>query len=551
MRSTSVFTRLLAAAAGLAAGFAVARQPGALAGTPAPSAQPQTAAVPVTGIGLARDGMVGGNARHGAVLLQGRAVSAVLDGPGQAPSRVLAVSRSGNVAGMIDDTANARGFVRMRGGAVHALPPGFTPVAVNDAGEVAGALVDDGGRARSAVWRAGTGLSLIPDTDERRFDAVDINDRGEVVGAHPWAGVWSAGVLRPLPAEVPGDARLTWSASVAINNRGEILANGQVGGMGLQPFVWSGGAARVLPSPDSLGRAQELTARAMNDHGEAVGTYAVYDEGADAPERRAVLWARDGVRELSPMPGTRACVPSAINDAGTVLGVCEFRGPWKIGAPSYPTEVPVIWENGVARPLCGGGLPRRGQGDPCDPATYGAQQAPQVLTVRVHPRLAPYRLEFGVRDGIPVSVAVHRGDGTGEPQWIAIPDGSYSGEPVQLKDLNFDGYQDLSVVTMGGVHNESFDYYLFDPATSAFVFFRADNLLVPDSARRELVQPIHGSCCSGELRTFRWQANDLVLVRNEVWEPWPRDQTRTLRVVSELRNGRMAEVSRKVEERAP
>lgn len=286
----------------------------------------------------------------------------------------------------------------------------------------------------------------------------------------------------------------------------------------------------------------------MNDHGEAVGSYVVYGVESDTGERFAVLWGRDGVRTLRGMPGTRSCVPSAINDAGTVLGRCEFRRPWKLGEGSYPSDVPVIWENGVARPLCGGELSPGSQGNLCDPATYVAEQPAQVLTARIHPRLPPYQLEFEVRDGIPVSVTVGREDGTGAPQRIGISDGATSSQPVRLMDLNFDGYQDLSVLTMGGVHNESFDYYLFDPAASAFAWFRDDNMLVPDSARQVLEQRIHGSCCAGELRTFRWQEGELVLVRNEVWEPLPQDPAKTLYVVSERRNGQMVEVSRRVGE---
>ena len=546
MHRASAFCRSLA---GLAVGLALAWQPGALAVTPAPSTPLEGVSIPVTGVGFTDDGTIAGNAKQRAVLLRAGSVHFLAVGEEGEPSEVLAVSRSGNVAGTTGHRGSERGFVRMRNGALHALPAGFVPVGVNDAGQVVGHLFGEGER-RSAVWRAGEPLAVIPDTDEMPFVVAGINDRGEVVASHPGAGVWSRGGIRRLPGTLPAE-EISWASSVGINNRGEILANGHGYQQGTRPFIWSGGAARALPNPDPTGRDQTATATAMNDHGEVVGWFTTLDEDSGVPERFAVLWGREGVRLLGGIPGTRSCAPSAIDDAGTVLGVCEFRPPWRVGEGSFAAQVPVVWENGVARLLCGGGAPPRGREHPCDPASYVAEPPPAVLTARIHPGLPPYRFEFEVAHGVPVSVTAAPRDGSREPQRFEIGEGASTGTPIQLQDLDFDGYQDLAVITMGGVHNESFDYYLFDPATSAFVFFRADNLLVPYRERRELMQPIHDSCCAGELRTFRWVGKKLVLVRNEVWEPWSRDQTRTLRVVSERRNKRMVEVSRRVEAPKP
>jgi hypothetical protein len=502
--------------------------------------------IPVKGVGFAADGTVAGNAKERAVLL--RAGSLRFLGVGE-PSEVRAVSRSGNVVGTIGEMGSVRGFVRMRDGALHALPAGFTPVAVNDAGEVAGLHYPDEGRRRAAVWRAGEALVLIPEPDEMPFEPAGINDRGEVVASHPAAGVWSRRGMRRLPKTLRG-GEIDWHSSVGINNRGEILANGYDYRDGATPFIWSGGAARTLPNPRPTGSYGTAHAAAMNDHGEVVGWFTVHDEDG-VPERFAVLWGRRGVRLLQGVPGTRSCVASAIDGAGTVLGVCEFGAGWRIGERPVPTEVPVVWENGVARLLCGGGAPPRGREHPCDPATYAAGPPPAVFVARIHPALPRYRFEFVVEYGVPVGVSAGPRDGSREPQYFELEDGTSTGTPIQLQDLNFDGYQDLSVVTMGGVHNESFNYYLFNPATGAFDFFRADNQLVPVRARRELTQYIHVSCCAGELRTFRWVDDKLVMVRNEVWEPWSRDQSRTLRAVSEWRNKRMVEVSRRVEPAKP
>lgn len=546
MHRASAICRSLA---GLAVGLALAWQPSAVAVTPVPFTPPAGVPIPVTGVGLTDDGTIAGNAKQRAVLLQAGSVRFLAVGERGEPSEVRAVSRSGNLAGTIGHLGSVRGFVRMRDGALHTLPAGFMPVAVNNAGEVVGLLYPEEGRRRSAVWRAGEALALIPETDDVPFEAAGINDRGEVVASHPAAGVWSRRGMRRLPKTLRGE-EIDWHSSVDINNRGEILANGYDYRDGSTPFIWSGGAARTLPNPGSTGSYGTAHATAMNDHGEVVGWFTAPDE-AGVPERFAVLWGRQGVRLLEGVPGTRSCVASAIDGAGTVLGVCEFGAAWRIGERPVPVEVPVVWENGVARLLCGGGAPPRGREHPCDPATYVAEPPPAVFTARIHPGLPRYRFEFGVDHGVPVSVTVRPEDGSREPQYFEVEDGTSTGTPIQLQDLNFDGYQDLSVVTMGGVHNESFNYYLFNPATGAFDFFRADNLLVPDRARRELVQPIHGSCCAGELRTFRWLGTKLVLVRNEVWEPWSRDQARTLRVVSERRNRRMVEVSRRVEPRKP
>ena len=182
--------------------------------------------------------------------------------------------------------------------------PGATysfATAVNDRGVVVG---ESGTRA--VLWQDGR----IVDLDVRAgvsSTAVDVNDRGEVIGdltdgAGNRAFRWSAGQGTVLPP-LPGDRS---SFATAINERGEVLGNSSGDG-GLRAVLWR---------PD--GRTVDLTARTglaviadLDDSGRFVGGVA-----PDGMNTLPALWSEGRTTVLTGTPG----IASAINRAGAVTG---------------------------------------------------------------------------------------------------------------------------------------------------------------------------------------------------------------------------------------
>ncbi|CAA9345703.1 MAG: hypothetical protein AVDCRST_MAG89-2852 [uncultured Gemmatimonadetes bacterium] len=325
-----------------------------------------------------------GSAGGTAVILRGHSVEWIGTRAGADRSEVHAASASGALTGMLTEPAAAGavpGVIQdsrwlpydvLADGAVHRLPEHFIPVGVNDAGQVAGLWWNEREGTRGAIWQAGKPvvvMQLGPDDPYPPFFPTAINNLGEVVGSlehSSLAAVWSGGRLRELNFEAQVEGSGIHRRGVSMNDRGEVI-----GSRNGRPVVWTQNRVVELPLPPGATWGQ---ARAINNLGQVVGSATVEERVPDrGPVMQAVLWENGAVRVLRPPRRAFDCTAHAINDAGAVLGACRMHPP---GAPdgedAVPFEVFLVWENGVARPLCTAFGPGSPNLDPraCDPASY-------------------------------------------------------------------------------------------------------------------------------------------------------------------------------------
>ena len=175
-------------------------------------------------------------------------------------------------------------------------PSGYEPsswaYAINDAGQVVGAITNDGMKGRhGALWEAGVWTDIVGIGVTKW--ATDINAEGRVVGAseaccgeaHAW--MWDNGTLTDLGTLFP---RTGWAKAFGINDAGQIV------GDSLSAFRWEDGAMMNL---GDLGYGGGV-AYGINATGDAVGSSAASGDGTI----HAVLWSFDGPPSV-PGPSTR------------------------------------------------------------------------------------------------------------------------------------------------------------------------------------------------------------------------------------------------------
>jgi probable HAF family extracellular repeat protein len=78
-----------------------------------------------------------------------------------------------------------------------------------------------------------------------------------------------------------------------------------------RPLVWHDGAVTVLEAPGGV----DATAEDVNSHGDVVGV--TQDENS---QPHGILWRNGQVIDLALLPGGGMAVPTAINDAGLIVG---------------------------------------------------------------------------------------------------------------------------------------------------------------------------------------------------------------------------------------
>jgi uncharacterized membrane protein len=251
------------------------------------------------------------------------AISQVFEG------QLIAITNSGRLIGQLREGEEPnqvdRPFLGRLGSLVY-LP--FTPVDVNDPGQVVGSLAD----GRPVVWKHGTTFSLptVPGYPWALPSA--INNVGQVVGR---VTRWVAGVEQSVG--------VLWSHGSAVTLDGmsrayDINDNGQV--VGVSPdrhaVLWEAGTLTRLPQPRADGTS---AAMAINNRGEAVG-YSTWGPGSTTYP--AVLWYRGTVTELQLPPSwPSAAYATGINGRGQVVGY--------IWSPGLIT--PALWEDGVLTEL--------------------------------------------------------------------------------------------------------------------------------------------------------------------------------------------------------
>jgi probable HAF family extracellular repeat protein len=199
------------------------------------------------------------------------------------------------------------------------LPPGASPEAINDRGDIAGVLVGDFPTIELFHWSNKWGYVVIfSGTHDLTWGypaVTDLNDRGEVVGYITGDGerrgfLWSPrGGLRILDVSI---AR-------GINNRGQIVGDclrpvedalGER--LGAFPCVVTRAGVRELPvgSGSFGGSAYDIS-----DRGDIAGTVILPNDG-----ERGALWRRGALTVLQPGMGDSSVVANAVNSRGILAG---------------------------------------------------------------------------------------------------------------------------------------------------------------------------------------------------------------------------------------
>lgn len=255
-------------------------------------------------------------------------------------SEAVAINDRGQVVGSssVDQNSPVSYAFLWQGGRLRPLTAGgghSWASAVNERGQVVGWRGHDigYGEGRAFLWENGKlrGLGVLPGRSSSWARA--LNERGEVVGesysvddeqdgmqVRTRAFLWRSGRLTDL-GTLPGDRT---SAAVAIDESGRVLGSSwrspdDAVGRG---FLWRGG--RMV----DLGRLWPV---ALNGRGQVIA-----NTGPLGIDGRAVLW-QGGRRTLLPTLGGKVAEAAAINGRGQIVGTSTTRG----GARHA-----VVWENG-------------------------------------------------------------------------------------------------------------------------------------------------------------------------------------------------------------
>lgn len=183
-------------------------------------------------------------------------------------------------------------------------------VDINNRGQIVGSI-GFGVTFRAVMWdRDGTRVELgtLPGGGYSRGRA--INDRGEIIGdgesangmPHPF--FWRHGVMTDI-GTLGGGLSVSW----ALNDRAQVIGFADNTSGRQQPFLWQDGTITRLPIFGSFGFASDI-----NDRGQIVGT--AFDGNHDL----GFLWQNGGFRVLRPLPGGYGSAGAAINESRQVVG---------------------------------------------------------------------------------------------------------------------------------------------------------------------------------------------------------------------------------------
>lgn len=191
---------------------------------------------------------------------------------------------------------------------------------VNESGQVAGQGRNPTGQARAFLWEGGVTQDLSVPAGGNLSRARGINDSGDVVGE--WrilingqqrfkAFLYEDGRMRDLNALIPAGTGWDLTGAQAINEAGQIVGSGTIGGE-THAFVYENGAVNDLGA--ILGQPYSA-AWGVNDSGDvALGA------GSAASQSGAFVY-RAGLAEYLGNPGPfPASEAVGLNDSGQVIG---------------------------------------------------------------------------------------------------------------------------------------------------------------------------------------------------------------------------------------
>lgn len=190
----------------------------------------------------------GKNLRGGATLWKDGTRQPLGDlGPSGSGSNALAINNRGDVAGVSSGFANSWGGVVRAvvwlSGAIHDIGtlggPHSTAKAINDSGEVVGWADLPGHSTVGFLWKDGVlqNLGTLAGTVSKpgiQSQAISINRQGWVVGSalnsagESRAVIWENGVATDLNTLIPVGSGVVLTRAVAINNKGQVVAQEQL-----------------------------------------------------------------------------------------------------------------------------------------------------------------------------------------------------------------------------------------------------------------------------------------------------------------------------------
>ena len=266
------------------------------------------------------------NASSALILLGNNSVEDVAGEQGAGNSVAYGINDQGEIAGAYNTNTTQRPFrsVRRMGFQELSLPSGSNggiAFAINEVGESVGYVSGTAG-IRPAWWTRRGEVQLLPTAQNLSTKALDLNDRGDIVGVS--GGQPKTAVLWPRKGGIVGLGTLpgfTHSEAVAISENGSIA--GLATGVGAFPnrsraVLWQPGG---LPIQDlgTLPGGAESRARDVNNRGVVVG------RSSSAKGSRAFIWtAATGMQDLNTLvavPGLVMTDALSVNKRGDILVV--------------------------------------------------------------------------------------------------------------------------------------------------------------------------------------------------------------------------------------
>ena len=264
------------------------------------------------------------NASSALILLGNNSVEDISGEQGAGNSVAYGINDQGEIAGAYNTNTAQRPFrsVRRVGFQELSLPAGSNggiAFAINEVGEATGYVSGTAG-IRPAWWTRRGDVQLLPGTQNLTTKALDLNDRGDVVGVsggEPKAAVmWPRKGSMVVLGMLPG---FTHSEAVAISENGIIA--GVATGVGAFPnrsraVLWQPGGL-AIQDLGALPGGTDSRARDVNNRGEVVG------RSTSATGSRAFIWtAASGMLDLNTLvtvPGLVMTDALSVNKRGDIL----------------------------------------------------------------------------------------------------------------------------------------------------------------------------------------------------------------------------------------
>lgn len=237
----------------------------------------------------------------------------LLHEPGVSSGYAYDINDAGDVAGQWVYATVWRNGVAQN---IFGTSDGFVDVfGLNNQGDAVG--YSGSGFGVATLWQ-GQNVVELPTPQGTRSVAVDLNDRGQIVGRYesigssgsPRAVVWQNNVMTELV--MPDGAYASFAN--AVNNHGWIAGGSGSSETFSRATLWRNGVATVLPT---LG-GNISQANGINSLGHIVGASA---QGNGNPYQYATLWENDIAIDLGTLPSFLGSSANAINDAGWIVGV--------------------------------------------------------------------------------------------------------------------------------------------------------------------------------------------------------------------------------------